>query len=439
MPGFRPQPLLPVGSPQTWYDVTSVPRVERPHLDYVAEADACIVGGGLSGLTLARELAKRGWAVVVLEADRIASGASGRHGGFVLPGFAQDQAEIEKRVGFEQAKALYDLSRAGVDYVRHTIEDTRMPGVALQPGVLHLVREANRVDEFRARSEQFIRRYGPGPLFWPQERVREAVDSQRYKAGLYDGSGFHIHALNYSLGLAADAAKRGVRIFEQTPATGFDMRSIRRIVLTPQGSVRCNRIILCSAASLASAVHPRVAGAFLPILTHIGVTEPLGSALAEAIRFRGALIDTRNIGEYFRVLEDGRLLWGAGVSIRERQPKALRKAIAKAIAGAFPQLKGAAVEFAWSGTMAYAPHRMPVIAEVERDIFVTSGFGGHGLNTTAMAATILAETLAHHGKRHHLFARYGLQPSYGALGRIAARLNFWQFRRRDQMAGGNDR
>ena len=71
MHGLRPQPSLPVGASQTWYDVTSVPRVERPHLDYVAEADACIVGGGLSGLTLARELAKRGWAVVVLEADRI--------------------------------------------------------------------------------------------------------------------------------------------------------------------------------------------------------------------------------------------------------------------------------------------------------------------------------------------------------------------------------
>ena len=114
----------------------------------------------------------------------------------------------------------------------------------------------------------------------------------------------------------------------------------------------------------------------------------------------------------------------------------LFRSITKDIAAAFPQLKGAAVEFAWSGTMAYAHHRMPVIAEVERDIIVASGFGGHGLNTTAMAATILAETLAHHGKRHQIFARYGLRPSYGALGRLAARLNFWRSRSQDQKAGG---
>ena len=426
MHGPSPQAPDPRLMPPSWYDVTSVPGSQRPRLDYVAEADACIVGAGLAGLTLARELAGHGWSVVVLEAQAIAAGPSGRHGGFVLPGFALDQDTMERRIGFDRAKALYDLSRLGVEQVRRTIEDLRMPGVAIEPGMLNLVRSGSNVDRFRARSEQFIRRYGPGPLFWPRERIREVLRSDRYQAGLYDGSGFHIHALNYALGLAADAVRHGVRIFEMSPATGFDMRSIRRIVSTPQGAVRCNRIILCGGASLAPSLHGRAVSSAIPIYSHVGVTAPLGDALADAVRFRGGLLDVRLGGDYFRVVEGGRLLWGGGVSLMPRRPKAIARAIARNIAAAFPQLRGVAVEHAWSGAMAYAPHRMPVIAEIERDLYLLAGFGGHGVNTSAVAATILAETLANHGKAHQHFARFGLQPSRGTLGRLAARLRQWR-------------
>src|SRR5436190_23566452 len=94
----------------TWYEASGVPRVERPQLDFPTDADVCVVGGGLAGLTTARELARKGWDVVLVEADRIASGASGRNGGFVLAGFAEGLAAIEQRVGLEHARALHALS-----------------------------------------------------------------------------------------------------------------------------------------------------------------------------------------------------------------------------------------------------------------------------------------------------------------------------------------
>src|SRR5438132_8093508 len=113
----------------SWYTATMVPAPERGPLTFDLDVDVCVVGGGLAGLTTAREIARRGWSVVVLEAERIGWSASGRNGGFVLPGFAQSINTIVERVGLKRAKELWGLSVDGVEYVRTTIRETAMAGV----------------------------------------------------------------------------------------------------------------------------------------------------------------------------------------------------------------------------------------------------------------------------------------------------------------------
>src|SRR5499433_1993352 len=113
----------------TWYTAQAVDALERPRLTYDLDVDVCVIGGGLAGLTTARELARRGWSVAVLEARRVAWNASGRNAGLVAPGFAERLETIVERVGLRRAKELWALSSAGVDYVRNTIHDTDMPRV----------------------------------------------------------------------------------------------------------------------------------------------------------------------------------------------------------------------------------------------------------------------------------------------------------------------
>src|ERR1700756_1125188 len=108
----------------SWYAMHAPPAFERPRLTFDLDVDVCVIGGGLAGLTVAREVARRGWSVVVLEARRIAWDASGRNCGFVLPGFGADVRHMVERVGIDRAKALWKLSEAGVTYVRNTIRDT---------------------------------------------------------------------------------------------------------------------------------------------------------------------------------------------------------------------------------------------------------------------------------------------------------------------------
>src|SRR5579864_7481603 len=123
---------------QSWYAATMVDAPRRPALHVDLDVDVCVIGGGLAGLTTVREVARRGWSVVLLEGGRLAASASGRNTGFVLPGFAADAEKVVARVGFERAKDLWTLAQAGLDYVRATIRSENAPGVDPQNGWLYV-------------------------------------------------------------------------------------------------------------------------------------------------------------------------------------------------------------------------------------------------------------------------------------------------------------
>src|SRR5579863_8486835 len=132
---------------RSWYAATMVDAPSRPPLHVDLDVDVCVIGGGLAGLTTAREVARSGWSVVLLEANRLAAGASGRNTGFVLPGFGADADKLIERVGFERTKDLWTLAQAGLDYVRETIQTEQPPGVEPQDVWLY-VSKKNNSDEF---------------------------------------------------------------------------------------------------------------------------------------------------------------------------------------------------------------------------------------------------------------------------------------------------
>src|SRR5260221_699306 len=150
-----------------WYEATGVARPDRPRLNLDLDVDVCVIGAGLAGLTVAREVALRGWSVAVLEANRVAWAASGRNTGFVLPGFGSHIDDVVERVGLDHAKQLWALSDQGLNYVRRTIADTNMPGVDPVPGWLHISKPDNDV-ELRTFVER-LRWIGSDVEAWPKE------------------------------------------------------------------------------------------------------------------------------------------------------------------------------------------------------------------------------------------------------------------------------
>jgi gamma-glutamylputrescine oxidase len=409
----------------TWYTATMVPASARSRLTFDLDVDVCVVGAGLAGLTAAREIARRGWSVVVVEGRRIAWSASGRNDGFVLPGFAASMDRLISRVGLEHAKALWALSEMGLKYVRTTIAEARMPGVAPIAGWL----KASKVDngeEVSATVELYREELGAEVEAWSTERVREMLKTDHYFHAMHLPRAFHIHPLNYALGLAELAEAAGARIFEDTPALAIDVEGVRKRIVTPSARVRASHIVLAGNVHLGS-LQPRIAGTVVPIWSYTITTAPLGARLAEAIAYRGAVTDTDLANNHYRIIGNDRLLWSGHTTTWEADPKRYVGRLKADMIAVYPQLGEVEVEHAWSGVLGNALHRMPQIGELSPGLWLASAFGGHGLNTTAMAGNILAQAIVEGDDTWRLFAPFELVWAGGRLGRAAMQVFYWWF------------
>jgi len=260
--------------------------------------------------------------------------------------------------------------------------------------------------------------------------VREALRSDQYFQAVHLPHAFQIHPGNYALGLAAAAEQAGARIFEDTPALVIDSAGVRKRIDTPKGRVRAGSVVLAGGAQLGS-VFRAVSETILPISSYVGVTAPLGEALADAVRYRGGISDPRRGGDYYRIVDGDRLLWGSGISARMSMPRGLAAGIERNIRSVYPQLGAVKVAHAWSGLMGYAVHKMPLIGEVVPGVWLAGAFGGHGINTTAMAGDLIAAAIVEGDDRWRLFSGYELVWSGGVWGRAGAQVLFWARRAQD--------
>jgi glycine/D-amino acid oxidase-like deaminating enzyme len=417
----------------SWYAVQADggdAAFERARLTYDLDVDVCVIGGGLAGLTAAREIARRGWSVALIEARRVAWGASGRNCGFVLPGFGTDPRAMVERVGIDRARELWQLSEAGVEYVRTTIRDTAMPGVAPVDGWLD-VSKIDNGDELLAVASLLGQDFGATIEGWPTEQVRAALKSDSYFHAIHYPTAFNIDPLAYARGLARAALAAGAVIFEETPALAIDPAGVRKRITTPKGRVRAMHIVLAGNADLGALV-PGLADTVLPVTGFVAVTAPLGDRLGEAIAYRGAVSDTRLANHHYRIVGGDRLMWSGAGGFWTASPRGAARQFKHAIARVFPQLGEVEVEHAWSGAMGYSLHGMPQVGEVIPGLWLANGFGRHGLNTTAMAGELIATAITEHDDRWRLFLPYELVWAGGRFGRLVRHVGVWSLERGEE-------
>ena len=406
----------------SYFAASMVRRPERPALNIDLDVEVCVIGGGLAGLTTAREIARRGWSVVVLEAQRIAWSASGRNTGFVLPGYGQTPQAIIARAGLERTKMLWALSQAGLNYVRETIAETGMPGAGLTEGGWLMVSKTDQADAVRDETAFLRATFGADVVMWPTPKVRAHLKTPYYFQAIHFRNAFHIHPLNYALGLAKDAEAAGVRIFEGTPALSIDPVGVRKRVVTPNARVRAAHVVLAGNVHLGELM-PEVARTLVPVTTYVAATAPLGAAASEAIAFTGSVSDTQLADNHYRLAGD-RLIWSGRMTVHESSPAKYAKRLRRDIARIFPQLGKVDFEYAWRGTLGNAVHRMPQIGEIQPGLWIASGFGGHGLNTTAMAGNLIARAIVDGSKAWRHFEPFEMVWAGGPLGRAAAKINY---------------
>jgi gamma-glutamylputrescine oxidase len=171
---------------------------------------------------------------------------------------------------------------------------------------------------------------------------------------------------------------------------------------------------------------------YLPITTYVMLTERAPEQVRGAIRSTAAILDDRRAGDYYRLVDNGsRILWGGRITTRTTDPRDIAALLRREMVTTYPQLAGLKVDVAWSGLMAYARHLMPQIGQAQPGVWFCTAFGGHGMNTTAIGGTVIAEGISGESDRYRLFAPFGLPWNGGVLGRAAAQLTYWSYQAAD--------
>jgi len=417
--------------PETYYKNTMAETSVRPTLSGREECETVIVGAGLAGLTIGLELARSGHNVIILEAESVGFGASGRNGGFVGSGFATGTQEIARIVGEKQADELHLLSIEGQEFVRKTIKQLSLEQ-EVKP--IHGILSVRRYDDgasLRAHIEMMRTRYGYDLHYMEPDEVRAVLKTPRYFQASRDDQAFHIHPLNYLRGLAREIERLGGRIFENSPATGHNLTGNIKIVATPTGEVSARNIVFATGGYTGN-LHKKLQRAFLPIATYVMVSEAAPELIAEAITTSCAVGDNRRAGDYYRLIEGGRrLAWGGRITTRAASLDGVVRQLRREMTRTYPQLAALKTEIAWSGLMSYARHLMPQIGQMAPHIWYCTAFGGHGLNTTAIGGKVIAEGILGASERYKSFAPFGLAFAGGSIGLAAAQCVYWKLQLQD--------
>jgi glycine/D-amino acid oxidase-like deaminating enzyme len=397
-------------------DRSDAAKPERKRLGVDLDVDICVVGAGLAGLSMALEAARMGASVAILEGRHVGWNASGNHFGTVMPGFGLPLTDLIERVGLEDAREMWALSQRGTEAVRAYAAEDSMPGLARSDGALE-VSNVDVGDRLIARLQTLGEDFDTEVEGWQIERVRDVLKTKRYFHGVYYPRAFQVDGPAYLRGLASLARLAGVRIFEDTPVVGLDAAGIRKRIVTPSARLRASQVVLAGNVHLGGAA-PRLAQTLLPVWRYGAITEPLGERLAEAISFPGSVTDTDGIDQ-FRIVGGDRLMWSAPETTWEARPQRYAGAIARRIRTLFPQLGRVAIAETFGGAVGQTVHGMPQIGEMRRGLWVASGFGRQGLNTTAMAGKLIAAGILHRDDRWKLFSPFELVWAGGCTGRIA--------------------
>lgn len=400
--------------PRSYYAASAKHLPLMASLQGNISCDVCVIGAGYTGLATALHLAERGYDVVVLEAQRVGFGASGRNGGQLGSGQRLDQGILEKQLGFDMAKKLWELAQESKKLVKDLIAKHEID-CGYGDGVMHAQWRKRNLHHDFSYVEKLNNEYGYGEISaLDKNSISEMLGSNVYCGGSFDRGAGHLHPLNFVLGLARACLQAGVRIFEQTKAKGIRHGDPAKII-TGNGHVLAKFVAIGTNGYLGD-LEQKIASRVMPINNFILATEPLGKEMAKSlIRDNIAVADSRFVVNYFKLSQDYRLLFGGGESYGYKFPLNLQEKPRKPMLEIFPQLRDTKIDFAWGGTLAITMSRMPDFSRLAPNVFSASGYSGHGVGMAVLAGKLLCEVIGGTAERFDLMAKIPGKPFPGGI------------------------
>mgnify|MGYP000117919545 CR=1 FL=1 len=394
----------PISPGFSWYEATAGERPDYPALDGDTACDVAIVGGGFTGLSAAAHLAKAGVKVVLVEQARFGDAASGRNGGQMGTGQRAWPEEQEEELGFERAKALFDLAEEAKAHLKAFAEEHAID-IDYRPGQMSVIHRKRYIDDYRRHAEIMAERFDyPHISYMEREETAQRVGSDFFFGGVRDTGTGHINPLRLVIGTAKVAAVAGARLFENTKVTGIDRAGGKVTVKTATGTITAERALLAVNAYGNGGLEPVSAAHVMPIRSFIGATAPLSPEMNATIIPGGESIDdSRFVVRYFRKFGDDRLLFGGREAYTADNPRDIARHIRKQIAEIYPALADVEITHAWGGSVGITLPRTPFVREVMPGVTAAGGFSGHGVMLSNFTGKLYAEAVTGNRDRLQLF------------------------------------
>ncbi len=389
----------------SWYEhsirveLQPTPRLESEH-----RTDVCVIGGGVTGCSTALHLARRGYRVKLLEAKRIAWGASGRAGGHVLPGLGTGMDTVAKGLGKGDAQSIWDMSREAVQLVDDLVSEYSIP-CDLRWGYVHTAIKPRHMKMYRDWVDQMASEYGYHDMeLLDREAVRARVSTDYYIGGIHENGAGRLHPMNYTLGLARAAQSHGAELHEDSAVTRIESGDPAR-VHTEHGQVEADFVVLACNAYL-DELDRSLRSKIMPVGNYVIATEPLDEhRVQQSLPTDEAVSDANFVLDYYHLSADRRLLYGGQVSYNGREPRNLRQRMEAKMTRIFPALAGVRVEYIWGGWVGITLNRSPHFGRVGGNVYFAHGYSGQGMAMGGMAGKLMAEAIGGQAERFDVFAR----------------------------------
>jgi len=376
-----------------WLD-TSPQGPDRSATEVAGNLDVAVVGAGLTGLSAALHLARKGAKVGVFERDTVAFGASGRNGGMATTGLSIGFRDAIARYGFPTASALFLTYNDAIDGIEKIVGEEGIDCDFARTGKMNLAAKPSHYDGLSKTHEVLGERLGYETQMVPKSEMRSEIGSDYYHGAMVDPKGAGLHVGKFTRGLAEAAAALGVQIHEKASVDEVvRLDGTRHKVVTSRGSVTADQVLVATSGYTGRPfrwMQLRIA----PVGSFIIVTEQLGKEVCDQLLpNRRMASDSKNLLYYFRITPDHRLLFGGRARFAMSSPQSDEKSgriLREAMVSVFPQLAKARVDYCWGGLVDMSLDRMVHAGEHE-GLYYSLGYSGHGVQMATYMGKQMAE------------------------------------------------
>ncbi|MFM8425177.1 MAG: NAD(P)/FAD-dependent oxidoreductase [Chloroflexota bacterium] len=389
-----------------WHTTVQMPD-DRNLTPIPPKVDVVIIGGGYTGLSAARTLAKQGVSVVVLEAEMIGWGASSRNGGMTLTGLKVAMQTAIQRYGKELAKELFQCSLDSVNVVEQIIKEENIDCGFSRTGHLLTANKPKHYESLQGEVDFMAKEFNHNVRLVSPKDLRSEIGTDIYHGALVDEVSGGLNPAQYVAGLASAATRAGAMLCARARVTKIERSQNRFHIQTERGNLEAESVLVATSGYTGNATK-KLQKKIIPIGSFIIATEKLSDELANELSPKNRMIfDYKHFLNYFR-LWDNRMIFGGRAAFFPENENTIAQSgeiLRREMIQVYPQLRDTKVEYVWGGTLDFAFDQMTHVGEEER-IFYSLGYAGHGVAMATYLGATVAEAMLKGNIKDHPFARF---------------------------------